>query len=574
MSLPITPSVEPAEPTGDANFTRRFLRQVAPTVALAFLLIVIVSCFLAPLIAPYGALTQQLSAALRGPSPAHLLGTDTLGRDVFSRLLYGGVVSIDGVAECLVVFLVLGVVLGLIAGYSGAFLDRVISAVVEIAMSLPAIVIILAVVSLFSRNLDATMIVFGILGSGGLVRVVRASTQSISGDLYVDAARVSGLGNFRILFRHILPRLVGPIIVQVSLFAGVALGVQTGLGFLGLGTPPPEPSWGGMVGEAATVVTNDPWLLVPSGGLIALVIIACGVIGDGARDTNAATRQRTASTPRVRRVLDQTSPAERAYQVLEVQDLTVRFGQDAEAVSHISFGINSGEIVGLVGESGSGKTVTALTALGLVPAGGTVETGRVLLGDLDVTTADYRQLEAIRGSKIAYVSQEPMVALDPSFTVRNLLVEVIRRHNKTTRTAADKSALDLLSSVRIPNPAAVMRKYPHELSGGMAQRVAIAVALAGNPSVLIADEPTTALDVTVQAHILALLRALRDERGMSIIVVTHDLGVVADLCERAIVMQHGRIVEEAEVVKLFENPTHEYTRSLIAATPSIVDLNR
>ncbi len=555
------------------GFLRTLVSEPLAVVALAALIVVVGACLLAPWIAPYDPLRQNLADARQLPSAAHWLGTDTLGRDVLSRLLFGGVPSIAGVGLCIVVFVVLGLVLGLVAGYAGGVVDRVISFVVEIMMSIPSIIIVLAVVSLFSRSLNATMVTLGILGSAGLIRVVRGAARKVSSDLYVDAARVSGLGRIRILFRHVLPRLSGPIVIQAALFAGVALGVQTGLGFLGLGTPPPAPSWGGMVGEASTVVQSFPWLLIPSGGVIAICTVCFALIGDATRDSLASRIRRT-SGQAARRVAP-TEPIETPpSHLLSIQGLTVTFGEgSAPAVDGLDLDIDKGEIVGLVGESGSGKTVTALGCLGLFAPAAQVS-GRIWFGGRDVVTAGYRQLQELRGSGIAYVSQEPMVALDPGFTVGNTLAEAIRANRRMSRTDARERALELLRQVRIPSPENVLRKYPHELSGGMAQRVAIAIALSGDPSLLIADEPTTSLDVTVQARILDLLRTIRAERAMAIILVTHDLGVVADVCDRAVVMRSGSVVERADIDTLYAHPEHPYTKELLMATPSIVELSR
>jgi peptide/nickel transport system permease protein len=557
------------------GFLATLLREPLAVIAIAVLVTIVLACLLAPWIAPYDPLKQDLADARALPSPEHLLGTDTLGRDVLSRLLFGGVPSIFGVGLCLVVFIVLGLTLGLVAGYAGGLTDRVISFIVEIMMSIPSIIIVLAVVSLFSRSLNATMITLGILGSAGLIRVVRGAARKVSSDLYVDAARVSGLGRMRILFRHVLPRLSGPIVIQAALFAGVALGVQTGLGFLGLGTPPPAPSWGGMVGEASTVVQDFPWLLVPSGGIIAICTICFALVGDATRDSLASRIRRVA--PARRRVsgapAPETAPPLEGH-LLAVDGLTVHFGDAGRpAVDDLTLTVDKGEIVGLVGESGSGKTVTALGCLGLFAPSATVD-GHIWFGGRDIVNARYRDLEQIRGSGIAYVSQEPMVALDPSFTVGSILTEAIRANGRMTRKSARDRAVALLEQVRIPEPSEVLQKYPHELSGGMAQRVAIAVALSGDPSLLIADEPTTSLDVTVQSQILDLLRRIRAERAMAIIIVTHDLGVVADVCDRAVVMKSGRVVERADVETLYRDPQDAYTKELLMATPSIVEIDR
>ncbi|WP_454299528.1 dipeptide/oligopeptide/nickel ABC transporter permease/ATP-binding protein [Salana multivorans] len=583
----IAPEADPAR-TARRGLFREIVRRPIGLASVAFLTIVVLASLLARFIAPYDPLKQDLSSVMQGPSATYWLGTDTLARDVLSRLLHGGQSAIGGVLLAVAVWLVVGVVLGILAGYLGGVVDRIISSAVDITMSMPSIVIILAVLAMFSRSLPASMIALGILASGGLVRIVRAATMSIRGELYVTAARVSGLSDTRILVRHTLPGLVGPIVVQLALLAGAALTIQAGLGFLDLGVPPPAPTWGGMIGEAAQVIEQSPWLLVPSGGLVALCILALGLLGDTTRDVIAASRkvpsregQRTmrAGTDRTgsdgvgnddvesNGVATTTEGA-----ALSVQGLTVQFGGSAApVVTDVSFAVGKGEIVGLVGESGSGKTVTALAVLGLLPGHASVSAQQLEVGGVDLIGASDTFLTSLRGKKIAYVSQEPMVSLDPSFTVGSLLAEVIRRHSSGLKRAEVRErSIDLLRRVHLPEPAEVLAKYPHQLSGGMAQRIVIALALAGKPEVLIADEPTTALDVTVQAEILDLLRELRDSSGLAIVLVTHDLGVVADLCDRVLVMQYGRIVEDAQVDVLFESPQHDYTKQLLAATPSFL----
>jgi ABC-type dipeptide/oligopeptide/nickel transport system ATPase component len=260
-----------------------------------------------------------------------------------------------------------------------------------------------------------------------------------------------------------------------------------------------------------------------------------------------------------------------------VRDLSVGItrGNERQPVLHsISFAIAPGEIVGLVGESGSGKTVTALTLMRLLDPALEISSGTCELRGVDLLGLDDTAMSSIRGKRIGLVSQEPMVALDPLFPIGAQLEEVLRLHHRESRRALRARAMKLLTDVRLPDPQSVMARHPYELSGGMIQRVVIAMALAGDPELLIADEPTTALDVTVQAGILELLRDLRTRRGMSILFVTHDLGVVADVCDRAIVMSEGRIVEEAMVDDLFYNPQAEYTKRLISNTPSLLEEQR
>lgn len=558
------------------------LRRPGVAAAVAFLLIVALAVILAPVLSPYSPLAQDLTGTLQLPSARHLLGTDTLGRDVLSRLLYGGRPALWGALEATLVFAFVGIVFGLIAGYSRGAADRAISAAVDIMGSLPSIVVVFTVLAMFDNSLSAAMISAGFFGSYGLIRIVRASTKETREELYVAAARVSGLGPVRILGRHILPRLINPILVQLTIFFGVALVLQSGLGFLNLGVAAPAPSWGGMVGEGASVIQQFPWLLVPPGVAIALTVLATVVLGDALQEITAAGRSRQPSGGRMRTSVTRAevaetaeSPRGSASSLLTVGHLTVSLeggGGRKEVVRDISFSVKRGELVGLVGESGSGKTITALSLMGLLPAGSRVTATTLEFDGRDLLQAGSKGFRDLRGTGIGLVSQEPMVALDPSFSVGYQLGEVFKATGRHRGRDVRRLVIDALADVRLKEPEAVAKKYPFQLSGGMAQRVGIAMALAGQPSLLVADEPTTALDVTVQAEILDLLRALRQEHGMAVLLVTHNLGVVADFCERVLVMRKSELIEDRGVLDLFDRPENEYTRALLRATPSLVDL--
>ncbi|MFI2720885.1 dipeptide/oligopeptide/nickel ABC transporter permease/ATP-binding protein [Streptomyces collinus] len=563
-------------------FTGIRRRPVAAT-ALVVVVGITAAVVLAPLLAPHPPLAQDLLHALSGPSADHPLGTDALGRDVLSRLLYGGRPTLIGVGVAVLVYALFGMSLGMLAGYLRGWTDRVIVAALDVMLSVPAVIITLAVLAIFYQSNVAAMLTIGFFASAGLARIIRSSCIALREELFVDAARVSGLGPARIMARHILPRLPGQVLVPVFLFSGNALAIQTGLGFLGLATPAPAPSWGGMVGDAAQIMQQDPYLLFVSGGVIGLMSLSFGLVGDGLRDLEQDRRQSTGG--RLRRpapaadTQDAATSPDRPPEgaVLAVRDYSIAFATaqgPRTVVDSVGFTVRPGEIFGLVGESGSGKTVTGLSLLGLLPPNGAVTGGAAWLAGRRISGLPERELRGIRGSEIALVSQEPMVALDPYFTIGSQLAEVVRRTDDVPggKDAVRQRIRELLASVHLRDPDDVARRYPHELSGGMLQRIAIAMALAGSPKVLIADEPTTALDVTVQAGILDLLRTLRDERGMAIILITHDLGVVADTCDRAIVMERGRIVEEGSVDDIFYRPGHPYTTQLIASTPSIAPI--
>jgi oligopeptide/dipeptide ABC transporter ATP-binding protein len=573
-----------------ARTARELTRRPLAVAAAGFLAAVLALSAGAPWLAPDNPQAEDLAHVLRGPSAAHWLGTDRLGRDLLTRLMYGGRVTLLGVAEALVVFAALGICLGLAAGFMGGWPDRVISRFSDLVLALPGIIVLLMVLAVFPGNELAAMIALGLIGCPTLLRVVRGSALAIRGELYVIAARVAGLTSRRIMLRHVLPRLVGPVIVQLSLFAATAVLAQSALSFLGLAAPETQgPSWGNMVAEASDVVSQDPWLLVPTGGAIAATVVALGLLGDALRDVIAGRHLAPVAARRARRarraagpVRPQAHPARRPGNggrdapspgsLLSVRGLTISFatgGRDVTAVRDVSFDLAAGEALGIIGESGCGKTVTARSLLGLLPGGGRVTAGSALFGGRDLAAMTECEFRQVRGSMIALVSQEPMSSLDPSFRVGSQLAEVIRHHNAVSRKQARLRAAELLDMVKLPEPAETLSRYPHELSGGMAQRVSIALALAGNPRLLIADEPTTALDVTVQAGILGLLADLRQRLGMAVILITHDWGVLTDLCERAIVMYAGEVVESASVADIYRSPRHPYTEGLLAANPHL-----
>lgn len=547
----------------------------AARISLAYLVALFIVCAFSPLVAPHAPLSSDLTEVLQGPNREYLLGTDRLGRDVLSRLLYGGRAAMVGAAEAGAVFALLGVSLGVVAGYLGRATDWVVSRIAEVVAALPGILVLLVVLAAFSHNEHAAMIAFGTLASPGLIRVIRAETMRLRRELYVSAARLSGLSNLQILVRHIVPRLTSTVTVQTALCCSVALVVQAGLGFLGLGAQEPTPSWGGLVNQAQQSLVEQPFLLVPSGGVIALTVLTIGLLADGLRDASTARWTRTATgdplrmRPRTHLLPSATNTPPRT--LLSVRQLSVAIKDEkgtTTVVEDVSFDLDRGEVLGLVGESGSGKSVSMAAVLGLLSDAATISGSRCTFDGEELLTMSPSDLQRLRGTRIGFVSQEPLIALDPTKRVGTLLSEAIRTHQRVGRSESTRRAYSLLAAVHLPAPRETARKFPFQLSGGMAQRVAIALALAGDPDLLIADEPTTALDVTVQAEILELLARLRAERGLAILIVSHDWGVIAEIADRALVMYAGNVVEVAGTATLCQLPAHPYTRALLAADPT------
>ena len=571
----------PTTTIGAPRKSRRLLAGVSPLaiVALAIVLVLILAAALAPIIAPFNPIVNDLADSYQLPSAKHWLGTDEFGRDLLTRVIYGGQISLLGAAEAVAVFSVLGVTFGVLAGYLGGVLESIVVWIADVSFALPQIIVILGVLSILSNNTTAAMLVLGLLGAPGLAVFMRGATKSVRTELYISAARVTGLRTRQIILRHVVPQIVAPLIVQVSLFSGVALVFQTGLDFLGLGTQPPQPSWGAMIADAAGYLGRDFWMVLPPGITIVLAVISFGLLGDALQDFRSD-RIRTADARIQHAVVvapkavaprhtlpDRDAVEAPADAVLEVRRLSVSTADGLSIVQDVTFSVEAGACLGIVGESGCGKTMTALAVIGLLPEGVGTTAGEVIFRGSDLRGLSARDYASERGSGIAMISQEPVANLDPSFTVMQQISEVIRRHSDVTRREAKAEALALLAKVQLPNPGEVAHKYPHQLSGGMAQRVLIATALAAKPALLIADEPTTALDVTVQAEILQLLRELRRDMGLAMILVSHDWGVIADSCDAAVVMYAGEIVEEASIEAVFDKPRHPYSYALMASNP-------
>ena len=567
------------------GLVRALLRRPTSVIALIWLVAVTVLTIGAGVIAPYGASAEDLTNTLGGPSAAHLLGTDNLGRDILSRLIFGGRVTLLGVLIATVTALVLGSTIGLLAGYLRPAIDSVLSAGADILMSIPVLVILLSVAAVTSRNTTVLMLTVGILFSASVFRVFRAATLEIRQELFITAARTSGLSDLAILRRHVLPRLGSLLIIQGAIAASVTLVIQVGLGFLSIDARPPSPSWGNMVASASQTISTTIWPLIPPAVVIGLTVLAFSAISDVAQQARTGRGRpvglggslKLVALPSAAAVSDErdngaTQPESGAQPLLSINDLTVSVPTpDATRltlVQGISLAVAPGEIVGLVGESGAGKSITARTILGIVAQGAEVS-GSIRYKGTELLGLPEKQLAKFRGHEIAFVGQDPAVSLSPSYRIGRQITEIVRLHRGVSRNEAEAIALDLLDQVRISDPKTAARLYPHQVSGGMAQRVVIALALAGNPKMLIADEPTTALDVSVQMQILGLLKGLQKDRSLAMLIVTHDWGVVADVCDRAIVMYAGQVVEEAPVADIFERPLHPYSSALRSADPHL-----
>jgi len=558
---------------------RRLVREPAALVAAAYLLALLAATLTYKYWWPYSPTKGDFNNVLRGPFGHHWLGTDRLGRDIVARLLAGAGVSLRASFQVVITSLVIALPLGLASGYLGGWFDTTLMRIMDGILAIPALILALAIAGVLGPGLTNAMIALSIVFIPSFTRLVRAQTLAVREETYIEASQSIGSRSSWLLAARVLPNVASPIIVQASLALGAVLLAEAALSFLGVGLQPPQASWGVMLSDAYEKIFTYPWQMMYPGVAIALTVLAFNLLGDGLRDafTVDTVRRRRRGRAGLTKVALEPADAPVADHgrtddaLLVVENLTVEFSTEQgthRVVQDVSFHVRPGEVLGLVGESGSGKTVSSLAILRLIPSPpGSIVGGSIRFDGTDLLAADFDTMRRLRGAEIAMIFQDPMSSLNPAYTVGNQLAEAVLLHENVPRSEARARALELLQRVGIPDPEARLDQYPHEFSGGMRQRVMIAMALICRPRLLIADEPTTALDVTVQAQILDLLRSLQAETGMAVIFVTHDLGVVADICDRVTVLYAGQVVENGEVHDVFARPRHPYSAGLLAAMP-------
>ena len=537
-------------------------RRVGPSPALVagaiLALLLVAGALLAPLLAPFPPGEQSLSDGLAAPSAAHPLGTDQLGRDVLSRMLFAARTDLGLAALAALAPFVIGVGIGLVSGYFGRAVDWVASRITDTVIAFPFYVLVIAIVFAVGAGPGGIVLAFALVGWVGYARVIRAMTSALRESGFVAAARGGGLSHARVLLRHVLPNVLPQAIVLLATEIVLIMVAIVTLGYLGLGIQPPTPDWGTMIADAQPFLTTQWWLAAFPGLAVVLTGITCSLLGDGiadalrARPAPAALRRRRRPAAGIAAGNAHAEPGRISFAGLRI---AARDGRPlvGSAGTGIDLEAAPGEALGIVGESGSGKSLTLRALLGILPDGVEQRGGAVRVG-----------------GPVGMVFQDPLTALDPLTRVGAQLREAVLAAGVARENAADR-VLELLALVRLPDAAALARRFPHELSGGQRQRVVIAMALAGDPAVLLCDEPTTALDVTVQRQILDLLRELRRERGLTLVFVSHDLAVTASVCDRLVVLRAGREVEAGPVALVVGAPAEPYTRELIAAVPRLPD---
>jgi len=587
-----------------AGGTRFKALPVGSKIALAFLLLIAVLAVLAPLIAPHDPLATGVPA--QKPGAEHLFGTDRLGRDIYSRLLYGAQASLIVGLGSVALALILGGLLGALAATSAKWANETIMRIMDMVMAFPGIALAAALLASLGNTLPVIILSIAIIYTPQIARVVRANVLAQWGEDYVRAERVIGAGRFFILGKHVVRNCAAPVLVFATVMVADAIILEASLSFLGAGIQDPAPSWGNVISYGRNLVLNGAWWATTFAGLVILLtVLALNILAEGmtdslvntkgsgkkpATDLSAAPKARPtldqAATQRLNTELDLLSTAEarrtdrlvldtstgQPRTILEVKNLSIRFPErygETPIVQDVSFSVREGETMALVGESGCGKSITSLAIMGLLGksaklTGSITFDGKELLpatAEGGTLAGDDKVYKGLRGEQIAMVYQDALSSLNPSMLVGDQLRQLTKRGGR-------KSPEELLNLVKL-DAKRTMRSYPHELSGGQRQRVLIAMALSRSPKLVVCDEPTTALDVTVQKQVVELLNDLREQLGFAMVFVSHDLALVASLAHRVTVMYAGQVVESGPISDVLKDPHHEYTRGLLGAVLSI-----
>lgn len=561
------------------NRGRRSPGRIFGTVGILLLGVVVMGAVFAPVLArhpPQGPSGRPFLA----PSSEFWLGTNDIGEDLFAQLLYGARVSLTIGLSAALVGVSVGMAVALVAGYRRGRVEAILMRTVDLTLAFPFLVLVIVLAAFFGRGTLTTVVVIGAVVWSRPARVLRSQVVKTREYPHVLAARAMGATGARVVLHHLLPRVAPLAAAQFVRVANIAVMLEASLAFLGLGDPT-QVSWGSTLHFASTanaILTNSwPWWIMPPGLALAAVIVGLAFLGYAVEEWADPRLAGTVSRRRIARSkvpqLPITAAPNYRGPILQVREMSVHYrtpGNTVVAVNHVSFTVDRGCTVGLVGESGSGKSTLVSALLGLTRPPAHVVTGTMQLNGHDLGRARRSVLSAARGRQIALIPQSSMNALNPAYPVLRQVAEAAALTRDSA--AATAHARDLLELVGIP--LARRHAFPHEFSGGMRQRVVIAMALANAPALLVADEPVTGLDVVTQAKILTLLVSVQAQFGMSLLLISHDVPLVAHAATELLVMHQGRIVEAGHTSQVMGAPQHPYTRHLLRAFPGMDSAQR
>jgi len=549
-----------------------------------FLFVVLAVCACIPsLLAPFDPTHQSLNDTLLSPGSRgtvtglHLLGTDELGRDVFSRLIYGVRPLALVVLGSLALSGAFGLAYGMIAAFAPAWVGRVMMRIADIQLAIPSFVLAILLAYLIQPGVKSSVLAIAVVTWPVYARVVQADAGKLKRADYVLAARVSGLSWRQVIWHHITKNVASVFVVILTFYISVAVIIESSLSFLGYGIRPPRPDWGNMLAGGVTYI-NYWWLAVFPGVAVTLVILASNTLGEFARqkldprssiDLGASSihlyRRRpnrppgASAGPSPVKAADGTTAA-----VLENVSISTDTGRPI--VADVSVELRSGVVTAIVGESGSGKSTICLALLGLLPANLKLTEGRITVAGHRIDGAQSSELRRVRGRHLGVVFQDPLASLDPVRRIASQLGEPRVIHKLDSRKKARAWSLEKVQDLGFHDPKAVLAMHPHQLSGGMRQRVCIGIAVAAEPVVLVADEPTTALDVSVRGKVLRSLESYRVRTSAAMLLVTHEIAIVRAIADRVIVLYGGSVLEEGARASVLAAPRSPYTRALMDAS--------